>query len=209
MSDTLNVTKRTKTGTAESRRLRRDGKIPAVLYGHGEGNEHLAVSARDVKTAMRHHSKTVKLSGDLNEDVLVRDVHYDPLGIDVLHLDLIRVNLKEKIDISVPVHTRGQAVGVNNGGILLENLHEVEVRCPAGSIPDALELDVSELKLGEHLTASALQLPADVELLTDGDVVIAHIEEPRTQAEPEAAAGESEPELVGRSAEDVPATDED
>lgn len=200
MSDTLEVKKRQSTGSAASRRLRNEGMVPAVLYGHGEANEHLAVQARQVQTALRHHSKTITLSGEVNETALISTIHYDPLGIDVLHLDLIRVNLKEKVEVTVPIHTRGQAVGLQQGGILLENLHEVDIRCSAGSIPDALELDVSKLALGEHLAASDLVLPDGVELLTDGDVVVAHVEEPRAAPEPEDETEASgEPEVVAKA----------
>ncbi|MEO9594206.1 50S ribosomal protein L25 [Rhodopirellula bahusiensis] len=198
MTDVIQVTKRESTGTAATRRLRRDGHVPAVLYGHGEANEHLAVPSAQVKGLLRHHSKTVQLAGDVDETALVSDMQWDPLGIEVLHMDLIRVNLKEKVELGVPIVLHGEAVGVREGGMLLENVHEVEIRCSAGSIPDHLVLEVAELGVGEHKTAGDLTLPEGVELVTDGDVVIAHIEAQRDEEIAEAGDALAEPEVISK-----------
>lgn len=208
-TETLPVEMREHTGSAASQRLRKSGKIPAVLYGHGEGSQHLTISNRDVKTILRHHSKTVRLTGGVEETALIADIHYDPLGIDVLHLDLIRVNLKEKVDVTVTVHIKGEAEGVRAGGILLQSLHEVEIRCPAGNIPEALDVDVSELKLGDTMLAKDLQLPGDVELITEGDISIVRVEEPRAPAADEdEAATAGEPEVIGKADDDAESSDD-
>ena len=201
-TESLTVETRDKTGSAASRRLRKAGRIPAVLYGHGEGNQHLTIAERDVKTVLRHHSKTVNLTGGINETALIADVHYDPLGIDVLHLDLIRVNLKEKVDVTVPIHTRGEAAGVAAGGILLQSLHEIDIRVPAGNIPESLDVDVSELALGHTLTVADLQLPGDVEVLQDAEVSIVRVDEPAAAATEETetpVAGE--PEVINQKSD--------
>ncbi|MEM9827686.1 MAG: 50S ribosomal protein L25 [Planctomycetota bacterium] len=204
MSETENLTvqERTDTGTTASRRLRKSGMIPAVLYGHGEANRHLAIPQREVMTALRHHSKTVNLTGAVTETALVSQVHYDPLGIDVLHLDLIRVNLREKVEVTVPIHTKGDAIGARSGGILLENVHEVDIRCSAGSIPDALELDVSDLQLGGHLNAGDLKLPEGVELVTDAETMLVHIEAPKGADSAGGEGGSSEPEVIAKGSPD-------
>lgn len=202
MADVLEVEKRTQVGSSASRRLRKAGQVPAVLYGHGEATEHLAIPASQVNALLRHHSKTVELSGAIKDTALVSDVHFDPLGIDVLHLDLIRVNLKELVDVTVPVHTHGDPVGVREGGILIENLHDVEIRCPAGAIPDNLGLNINDLHLGGHLTAGDLELPDGVELVTPVETVVAHIEEPKVAEESEEAAeGGAEPEVIAKGGE--------
>jgi large subunit ribosomal protein L25 len=179
MSDTLQVEKREKLGTIASRRLRDTGMVPVVLYGHGEPSAHFAVSARELKMAVRHHSRTINLAGAVNETALLADIQYDALGIEILHLDLIRVNLQEKVEVTVAIHLKGDSVGVRSGGILLENTHQVQIRCPAGAIPDSLDLDVTALDLGDHISASEIKLPPDVELITSGDTVIAHVEKPK------------------------------
>src|SRR6056297_167123 len=109
VSEVLEVEKRDRVGSRATRQLRRDGRVPAVLYGHGEQNEHLSIPETQVQTLIRHHSKMVELAGAIKDTALVSDIQFDPLGIDVLHLDLIRVNLRELVDVTVPVETHGEA----------------------------------------------------------------------------------------------------
>jgi large subunit ribosomal protein L25 len=205
MADVLKVEKRGQTGSAATRRLRRSGSIPAVLYGHGEETQHLAIPATQVKAVARNHSKMVELSGAITDTALVSELQWDPLGIDVLHLDLIRVNLKEKVDVTVAIQSHGDPVGVREGGVFVENAHDVEVRCSAGAIPDNIGLNVNELHTGQSLLASDLDLPEGVELLSPADTVIAHVEEPRAELDEEQAAEGSiglEPEVISKGGED-------
>jgi len=203
MADVLKVEKRERTGSAASRRLRRGGHVPAVLYGHGQENQNLAVPQADVKALLRHHGKMVELKGAVTDTALVSDMQFDPLGIEVLHLDLIRVNLGEKVDVTVAIQSYGDPVGAHEGGILLENLHEVQIRCPAGSIPEALRLNISDLHVGGNLTAGELELPSGVELITPADTVVAHVEAPRSASatESEGDGLGSQPEVIAKGAE--------
>ncbi len=201
MADVLQVEKREKLGTAQTRRLRKDGKVPAVLYGHGQSNEHLAVGGDSVRLLLRHHSKTVELQGAVSETAFVSDMQWDPLGIEVLHMDLIRVNLKEMVHVTVAINVTGEAAGLREGGVLLENIHEVEIDCPAGEIPDFLQVDVKDLQIGEHRTAADLILPSNAKLLTPPETVIVHVEMPREESEEEASADDSEPEVIAKGGE--------
>jgi large subunit ribosomal protein L25 len=203
MAEVLEVEKRERTGSMASRRLRRSGRIPAVLYGHGMENEHLSIRSTQVRTLVRQHSKTVTLDGDVKDTALVSEIHWDALGIEVLHLDLIRVNLKELVDVTVPIHRHGDPVGVHEGGIFFENVHEVQIRCPAGQIPDSVGLNVTELHLGGNLTAGDLEIPDGVELVTSTDTVVAHIEEPRTEEGGDEPADQTgvEPEVISKGGE--------
>ena len=178
-AEVLNVQLREQTGTAAAVRLRRTGMVPAVLYGHGEANRHLAIPSSDIQAAIRNHSKTVTLQGAVSDTALVSHVQYDHLGINVLHLDLVRVNLREMVEVELLTVLHGDAVGLRNGGILLENLHSVTVRCPAGQIPETLLLDVSDLDVGGQKIAGDLVLPEGVELVTPAETVIANIAKPR------------------------------
>ncbi len=200
MTDVIQATKRDSTGTAATTRLRREGNVPAVLYGHGKANEHLAISAVQINGLLRHHIKTVTLTGDINETAMVSDMQWDPLGIDVLHLDLIRVNLQEKVEVIVSVEPRGEAAGVRDGGIFLETVREIEVRCSAGSIPESLELDINDMQLGDQATVADLELPDGIELITDPETVIAHVEAPRTEEELDGEEGVTgaEPEVISK-----------
>ena len=201
MADVLQVEKREKLGTADTRRLRKKGQVPAVLYGHGQANEHLALAGDSVRTLLRHHSKTVELKGDVSATAFVSDMQWDPLGIEVLHMDLIRVNLKEKVQVTVPISVQGDAVGLREGGMLLENVHEVEISVPAGDIPDSLSVDVNDLQVGGHRTAGDLELPGNAELVTSPDTVIVHVEMPRDETEEEASMEGAEPEVIAKGGE--------
>lgn len=201
MAEVLHVEKREKFGSAATNRVRRAGKVPAVLYGHGEANAHLAIAQSEVDALIRHHGKTVELQGAVNDTAMVNEVQWDALGLEVLHLDLLRVSMKEEVDVTVPIHVHGEAPGLGQGGMQIENVHEVDIRCPAGKIPESVGLSVGELGLNESATASQLDLPPGVKLVTPGDTVLVTIEEPRSAGEsegPESSA--TEPEVIGRSA---------
>ncbi len=202
MAETLNVKPRESRGKREARRLRRTGTIPAVLYGHGEANRSLAVVADEMASVVRHGGRVVDLKGAVNEKALIRDMQWDTFGIEVLHVDFARVSEHERIEVKVRVDLRGQAVGVKDGGVVEHFIHEVEIECEALSIPEKLELNINDLKVGNSLTAADLKLPPGVTLVSDPDAVLVHCVEARTEEEIEAAAGGAEPEVIGRKAED-------
>jgi len=197
MAEVLDVEKREQVGSSATERLRRSGRVPAVLYGHGEGNEHLSVSTAQVKTLLRHHSKTVELAGDVKETALVSQIQWDPLGIEVLHLDLIRVNLKELVRVTVAIHRHGDAEGLRQGGLMIDNIHEVEIECFAGQIPENLSLNVTDLELGGQKTAADLELPEGVSLVTPVETVVAHVEQPKGASE-ETSEALAEPEVIAK-----------
>lgn len=201
MAEVLEVEKREQVGSSATQKLRRDGRVPAVLYGHGEESAHLSITERQVKSLIRHHSKTVELIGAIKDTALVSEIQWDPLGIEVLHLDLIRVNLKELVEVTVPVHVHGDPVGTREGGVLLVNLHEIDIRCPAGSIPEKVGLNVSDLHLGGQMTASDLVMPEGVELITAADTMVAHVEVPRAEVEEETEPETAEPEIINKGGE--------
>lgn len=175
MSDVLHVEKREGTGSAAARRLRKDGKVPVVLYGHGEENAHLAAPKAAVKLLLRHRAKMVQLEGDLAQTALISDMQFDPLGIEVLHIDLKRVKMEEQITVTVPIHIHGEPVGTREGGIFLENQRQVQVKCPAGAIPENIVLHVADIHAGENKTASDLELPDGVELVSSANLVLCSV----------------------------------
>ncbi len=203
MTDVLHVQKRDQIGTAATRRMRRAGRVPAVLYGHGKQNEHLSVSQPEIEALVRHHGKMVKLDGAIKDTALVSEMQWDPLGIDVLHLDLIRVNLSEKVEVTVAIRLHGEAAGTREGGSLIEDLHELDIRCSAGSIPEEVEVDVNDLQLGQSIAAGAVVLPSGVELLTPAEESVVHVEEITvTPEEEEELATGAEPEVIGKAGEE-------
>lgn len=186
MAEVVQVQRRDgRLGTTASRRLRKAGSIPAVLYGHKQGNEHLVIDQKAVEAILRHHSKIVELQGAVNETALISDLQFDPLGIEVLHVDLQRVDMNERVTVNVPVQFKGEAQGAKMGGIAIENAHEVEVTCPAVAIPDFVTLNITTVKIGEHRSAGDLSLPENVELATPAETVVYHVEAVRVAEESE------------------------
>ncbi len=152
MTDVLNVSVRSELGSGRVRRLRRSGRTPAILYGHGEANVNLAIPTAEVKAALRHGSKLVDLKGSLSEKALIRAVQWDCYGVDVLHLDLTRVSEQERVQVTVSLELRGEAPGVKEGGLVDHHLFDVEIECPAGEIPDKLVASIKNLHLGQSIT---------------------------------------------------------
>ena len=180
MAEVVQVQKREGSlGTSASRRLRKTGNVPAVLYGHKQGNEHLSIPHKTVESILRHHSKIVELQGAVSETALVSNLQFDPLGIEVLHIDLIRVDMNEKVSVTVPIRFKGEPAGGKQGGIVIENSHEVEVRCPAVAIPESVSLNVTSVALGENRTAADVELPDNIELVTPKETVVFHVEKPK------------------------------
>lgn len=203
MAEVLQVEKRTANGKRVARRLRRGGDVPAILYGHGESCLPLSVKVDQIAAAIRHGARVVELKGAANEKAFIRDLQWDTFGVDILHVDFTRVSEHERISVSVPVALRGQAVGLKNGGVVEQVMHEVEIECEALAIPEKLFLVVNDLDVDGSLAADAIQLPAGAKLLSDPEAMIVHCIVPVELEEAELGeAGAAEPEVIGRKAEE-------
>ncbi len=199
MAEALNVKVREARGKRESRRLRRAGAIPAVLYGHGEANVSLAISTDEMAMVLRRGGRVVELKGALQEKALIRDLQWNTFGTDVLHVDFARVSEHERVEVKVKVELRGQSPGAKDGGIVELLVHELEIECEALSIPERLEVSVKELHIGQSITAGQVPLPAGAKLLSDPEVIAVHcIEAKKEEEEVTAEAGVVEPEIIGR-----------
>lgn len=209
MAEVLNTKSRDLHGTRHTRRLRRQGLVPAVLYGHGQEVVSLAVSHEEIEAAMRHGSRLVELRGVANDTALIREVQWDPLGTDVLHLDFARVSADERIEVTVPVEIRGEAPGLKEGGIIQQPIHEIDIECPAIAIPDKLQISVNSLKVGQELLVKDLKVPEGVKVLTDQDEVVVQCVLPAEEVEGGEATEGAEPELIGRKAADEEGEEEE
>lgn len=198
MAETLTVEIRDDLGKHGSRRLRRAGKVPAILYGHQQENRCLAIAADELEAAVRHGSRLVTLVGALNESALIRELQWDTWGVRVLHADLTRISADEAVELVVPIELRGEAPGVRAGGVIEQLLHELKIECPARSIPDRIEVNVNQLNLGGSITVGQLALPAGAKSLVEADEVVVQCVEPAELPEEEVAAeaGPAEPELI-------------
>lgn len=203
MAEVLKVEKRKPHGKREARRLRAAGSVPANLYGHGEENVSLALRADEVRAVVRHGARVVDLEGDVKEKAFIRDLQWDTYGTHVLHLDLTRVSADERLEIKVSVELRGTAAGTQQGGIIEQVIHDVDIECLATEIPEKLILRIADLQLDGSLTASAIELPPGVKLVSDPDELVVHCVHPAAEAEAEPTAGAgAEPEVIGRKAEE-------
>ncbi|MCA9245642.1 MAG: 50S ribosomal protein L25 [Planctomycetales bacterium] len=193
---------RSSLGKRNTRRLRKAGKLPAVLYGHGQEVVHLSLPSDQFARLIRHGGKVCELRGAVSESALITELQWDTLTSDVLHVDLIRVSSDERIEVEVPIATRGEAPGAKEGGAVHLHAHSVLVETAAISVPEVLHLNINDLHLGGELTAKDIEdLPAGAKVLTDPDLVLVDCTEVVEAAEEEATDGSAEPEVIGRAAE--------
>ncbi len=203
MAEVLTVKKREPKGKREARRLRHASMIPANLYGHGEQNLYLVVPADQVRAMIRHGARVVDLDGDIKEKAFIRELQWDTFGNEVLHLDLTRVSADERLEVHVAVEMRGQSPGAKEGGVVEQVLHEVVIECLAIEIPEKLTIKIGGLKLGDSLTASAVDLPPGAKLVSDPDALVVHCVHAAKEEEAAAPAGEgAEPEVIGLKAKE-------
>ncbi len=201
MAEQMLVELRDQRGKMNNRRLRRSGKIPAVLYGHGQENVCLHVSAETLSSALRHGSRLVDLTGAVNESAFIRETQWDTWGTHVLHVDFTRISADEVVEVSLNIELRGEAPGVREGGVVNQLIHSVNISCPAGAIPDKLQVNINHLKLEGKITLAELQIPQGAKLLVDDlEAIIVQCEVPQELPEEVPAAAEAaagEPEVIG------------
>ncbi len=162
---------RTDEGKGASRRLRRTGQFPAVIYGGNKPAQSISLAHNIMMQHVEHeaffsHILDVNIAG-ASEKVVLKDIQWHPYKPVIMHVDFLRVNESSVIKVQVPVHCTGEDVapGVKAGGIVTHQLSTVEVSCPAGKLPEYLEADISALELGESVHLSDIKLPEGVEIL--------------------------------------------
>ncbi|MCX7804431.1 MAG: 50S ribosomal protein L25 [Planctomycetota bacterium] len=187
-------------GSRPARRLRRVGRLPAVIYGAGEGARSISVDTDEFMDALHGGERVVnvELAGKTTQ-ALIKDIRYDPLGLEVLHVDFHELAAGQTVKVEVAVVLRGTPKGTAEGGVLNHVLHEVRVECLPADIPDNIKVDVSEMKLGDIIHVKDLPLPKGVRIVDmDPDAAVAICEAPRVEKEPEPveAGAPVEPEVI-------------
>lgn len=205
----LKAKKREKLGSRYSRRVREQGGLPAVVYGHKQEPLAVTLEARDALKHIHKGEKVFRLEfegGSVGTDhsgetVLLRDLQFDYLGTNIVHCDLARVDLTERVRVMVAVHLIGEARGLKtSGATLMHPTSQLEIECTVMNIPEYIEVTVTDLGVGGSIRARDVQLPADTRLVSDPDAEVAHVLEPTVQTETAESAtvgGTAAPEVIG------------
>ena len=200
----LTVEQREPGGSRAARRLRREGKIPGVVYGGGEDPVAFQVDSRVLRLALAHRGAVLdlRIGGASGTPVVVKEQVHHPVTGETVHLDLLRVRLDQAIQATVVLELVGadDAPGVKEGGVLEQVTRELTVEALPTEIPDSLQHDVSTLVIGDTVTLEALSAPSNVTLVDDPETVIATLSPPKLQLEEEPEL-EEETELVGEGQE--------
>jgi len=192
-----------KTGSKSGRKsLRKSGRVPGVFYSKNNNPIPIDVSEQEINPLVftgETHLIGLKVASK-EFDCIIKDVQFDPVSDRILHFDLLGLKSGEKFDIEVPIVIKGSAVGVKDGGILQHHLHKIEIECLPSNIPQHLEVDVTNLKIGDSIHVSDLKFE-DITILTQASTVVVAVNHPKIEKEPtpeEAAEAPTEPEVIGK-----------
>jgi large subunit ribosomal protein L25 len=204
---TLEVHDRNDAGKGVARKLRQNGKIPAVVYGGKKDPAKISVDRKAVVELIQrseHGIRSIfllKMAGtDQQRHAMIKETQMDPISRRMTHIDFVRVMMDEKIRVTIPLHISGTARGVKEGGILDWHIREIHVECLPNQIPDAIDVDVTELGAHEFVRVSDLKLPEGVKVLDDGERNIVGVATAKVEAvaEPAEGAAVAEPEVVSK-----------
>jgi large subunit ribosomal protein L25 len=185
---------RSEAGKGAARRLRASGRVPAVLYGHGTKPQHLSVNARQFGQALRTDAGVnvlISLEVGRNQHLaLAKEIQRHPVKGYLIHVDFIQVRRGEKVHVQVPVHLVGEAPGAREGGILDQDLYQLNVEAEVTAVPEAVDADVSGLGIGDVLRVADLKAPDGAVILDDPEASVVSVVAPTVEAEPEAEEAE-------------------
>lgn len=200
---------RADAGKGAARRLRAAGRVPAVLYGHGTKPKHLSISAREFTQALRTDAGSNVLLdlqvGRTRHLALAKEIQRHAVKGTLVHVDFLLVRRGEKVRVSVPVHLVGDAVGVREGGIVDQDLYQLNVEAEVTAVPEAVDADVSGLGIGDVLRVADLKAPEGAVILDDPEASVVSVVAPTVEAEPEPEEGEEGEVAEG---EEAPAAEE-
>jgi large subunit ribosomal protein L25 len=211
---------REELGNGPGRRLRANGRIPAVVYGLGRPNVAVSVDTRELDHLVHESGEHAMIAlqvgdGGEVEHVLLRETQRDPITDRLIHADFFRIDPSKPVEIEVPIRAQGVAVGQKTGGVLEQLLRTIEIRCLPSDMPAFLEFDVTDIAVGHSLHVGDISVSGDLVVLTPPDTALFTVVAPRAleeeEEEAEAAEGEeiTEPELVGKEEEEEEGEDEE
>jgi large subunit ribosomal protein L25 len=197
----LTAAVRTEIGKGASRRARRDGRVPAVLYGHGSDPQHLELDAHDFSAVLRHSGTNAVLTLDINGNeqlALTKALEIHPIRRNIQHADLLVVRRGEKVTVEVNVVVEGEAV---SGSLVTQDANTVEIESDVQSIPDQLTISIEGAEIGTQFGASSITLPAGVSLVSDPDMLVVNVVAAPTAEEMEGEGGGEAAGAEGEAAE--------
>ena len=206
----LNVDIRKEQGTSAARRARLQNKVPAVVYHSGVEAIPLSVDKISLNKALRTGQMIFEVNvEDKDQFVLVKEIQYHPVTDEIIHIDFQKVKEDEKISLEVAVRSSGEAQGVKLGGLLVQMLNSVTIKCKPAEIPEFLEIDVTDMEMNTNLFVKDITLPSDVEMLTAEDIAVVSVQEPKQEKEEEVAEDiESSETDESSDSDEKPAEDE-
>jgi large subunit ribosomal protein L25 len=164
---------REQTGSKYAGKLRKSGRIPAVVYGHKQKPVAISLDAHSFIEGLHHGRRLMDVQiGKDTQKILVKDLQYDHLGKDVIHVDMMRVDVTERVKVTVPIELKGTAKGTHEGGIVEEHMDHLEIECKATDIPETIVVSVKGLGVGDVLHARDISLPEGVKLVSSPEALL-------------------------------------
>jgi large subunit ribosomal protein L25 len=161
------------TGSKAVRRVREQGRIPAIVYGHKEGPAAISLDAHNFVEGLHHGHRLMDIQiGKKKEKAIVKELQYDHLGKNIIHVDLMRVNVTEIVKVMVPIELKGTAAGTHEGGIIEEHADHLEIECKVTDIPEMIVVSVKDVHIGDALHAGEIELPDGITLSSSPDMLL-------------------------------------
>ena len=201
---------RTGSGASLARALRRNGKIPANYYYSGEANQNLVIDKKAFNHAI--HSGQQVFEVDINNEtiyIMIKDIQYHSVTEEVMHVDLMRIRRTEKMTFSIPLVLEGDAVGIDEGGIVTQVATTIDVECFPNDVPESITVDISGLEFNSAMAAEEIVLPVDTLLISAENTTIVTCNPPKAEVEPEPVEDEEIELAEGEETTDEETTDED
>ena len=176
----LKAAPRARTGSGRLNQMRREGWIPSVIYGRGSDNINLKVDAKTFSELLAHSSSenilvNLEIEGSGTRLAFLQSVQHDPISGKTLHADFRSIDEKTEITAHIPTHLNGESAGVKAGGLIEQYVHAIEITCLPNDLPETIEVDISNLQIGDSLHIGDVTLPSGVRATHAADVVVAHV----------------------------------
>ena len=215
MEDTKLIAKnRDQHGSSNSRRMRKTGNLPCVVYGEGKEAIPVQIETHAFEQLLHHHATEtliteIDIEGTGTVQVLVKEVQRHPVSGDVMHVDLLKIVAGQTIQVDILLELVGEAAGVKEGGVIEQIMHSIAIECLPQDLVESIDVDISKMEIGDSLSVTDLNLDSKLKTVIEGDAIVVSVVEPRAEEEPEEEVGEevegaegAEPEVISEKKAD-------